>query len=81
MMGCSAEDSECNSDEKPPHQVTITRGFWMGQTPVTVGAYKRFVRAVGHLMPPAAGRPRSSLDVAVAVVVDPGNSGWRWVRI
>ena len=26
--------------------MTITKGFWMGQTEVTVGAYKRF--AGGH---------------------------------
>ena len=51
MMGCSAGDTECKDDEKPPHQVAITRGFWMGQTPVTVGAYKRFARATGHPMP------------------------------
>jgi formylglycine-generating enzyme required for sulfatase activity len=55
MMGCSTapEDRECDDDEKPPHQVTITRGFWIGQTPVTVGAYKRFAGATGREMPPA----------------------------
>jgi formylglycine-generating enzyme required for sulfatase activity len=53
MMGCSPGDSECASDEKPSHQVTITKGFWIGQTPVTVGAYKRFAGATGRLMPPA----------------------------
>jgi len=40
-MGCSAGDSECDSDEKPAHPVTITRGFRMGQTPVTQEAYQR----------------------------------------
>jgi formylglycine-generating enzyme required for sulfatase activity len=53
MMGCSPGDSECGDDEKPAHQVTITRGFWIGQTPVTVGAYKRFAGATGREMPPA----------------------------
>jgi formylglycine-generating enzyme required for sulfatase activity len=52
MMGCSPGDYECDNDEKPPHQVTISRGFWIGQTPVTVGAYKRFSGATGHQMPP-----------------------------
>jgi hypothetical protein len=41
-MGCSPADGECFDDEKPSHQVTITRDFWIGQTPVTVGAYLRF---------------------------------------
>jgi serine/threonine-protein kinase len=53
MMGCSPGDSECDNDEKPAHQVMITRGFWIGQTPVTVGAYKRFAGATGRQMPVA----------------------------
>lgn len=48
-MGCSPGDQECNehpeigfSDaERPTHQVTITKGFWIGQTPVTQDAYQR----------------------------------------
>ncbi|MBI4164434.1 MAG: formylglycine-generating enzyme family protein [Acidobacteria bacterium] len=51
MMGCSRGDSECNRDEKPSHQVTISKGFWMGQTEVTAGAYKRFSRETGKAMP------------------------------
>jgi formylglycine-generating enzyme required for sulfatase activity len=52
MMGCSPGDNECLPEEKPAHQVTITKGFWMGQTEVTVGAYKRFAAATGRQMPP-----------------------------
>jgi formylglycine-generating enzyme required for sulfatase activity/serine/threonine protein kinase len=51
IMGCSPGDSECSADEKPAHQVTITRGFWIGQTPVTAGAYKRFAGATGRQTP------------------------------
>ena len=40
-MGCSPGDDECEADEKPAHQVTITRGFWIGQTEVTQEAYQR----------------------------------------
>jgi formylglycine-generating enzyme required for sulfatase activity len=53
VRGCSPGDSKCSGDEKPTHQVTITRGFWIGQTPVAVGAYKRFARATGQQMPTA----------------------------
>jgi formylglycine-generating enzyme required for sulfatase activity len=52
QMGCSPGDSECDAEEKPAHQVTITKGFWMGQAEVTVGAYKRFAGATGREMPP-----------------------------
>jgi formylglycine-generating enzyme required for sulfatase activity len=51
MMGCSPGDSQCAKNENPPHQVTITRGFWIGQVPVTVRAYKRFAGATGRQMP------------------------------
>ncbi len=53
MMGCSPGDNECANGEKPSHQVTISKGFWMGQTEVTVGAYKRFAAATGRQMPEA----------------------------
>jgi formylglycine-generating enzyme required for sulfatase activity len=51
QMGCSPGDTECGDNDKPPHQVTITKGFWLGQTEVTVGAYKRFAGATGRQMP------------------------------
>jgi formylglycine-generating enzyme required for sulfatase activity len=41
VMGCSPGDSDCAPDEKPPRQVTIAKGFWMGQTPVTQEAYQQ----------------------------------------
>jgi formylglycine-generating enzyme required for sulfatase activity len=42
MMGCSTGDNQCFSEEKPAHQVSISRGFWIGQTEVTVEAYEKF---------------------------------------
>jgi formylglycine-generating enzyme required for sulfatase activity/class 3 adenylate cyclase len=46
-MGCSPGDSDCNEDEKPAHEVNIANGFWMGQTAVTSGAWKRYRTAAG----------------------------------
>ncbi len=65
-MGCSLGDKECTADEQPPHQVTVTKGFWMGQTEVTVAAYKRFVQATGKTMPPEP-----------AILGRPLNEGWK----
>src|ERR1039457_4863966 len=43
-MGCSAGGNECNkTDEYPAHDVTITKGFWIGQTEVTQAAYERVI--------------------------------------
>ena len=49
-MGCSGvdrtsrhrgENTECDEDDGPEHQVTITQGFWMGRTEVTQLAYQQ----------------------------------------
>lgn len=45
MMGCSPGDAECGDDEKPAREVTISRGFWMGQTEVTQTAYQQVMGA------------------------------------
>ena len=39
-MGCSQGDTECMESEKPAHQVSITKGFRLGQTEVTQAAYQ-----------------------------------------
>ena len=51
LMGCSPKDDECQADEKPAHEVTITKGFWMGRTEVTVGAYNHFADATNRKKP------------------------------
>jgi len=53
MMGCSPDDNECDpeNDEKPSHPVTISKGFWLGQTLVTVAAYKHFAWEMRVRMP------------------------------
>jgi len=40
MMGCSQGDSECD-DEATAHRVTLSKGYWMGQTDVTQEAYQQ----------------------------------------
>jgi formylglycine-generating enzyme required for sulfatase activity len=39
-MGCSDGDNECAPDDKPVHEVEITRGFWLGKTEVPQAAYQ-----------------------------------------
>lgn len=40
LMGAGEDDAEAYEDEKPQREVTITRGFWMGEVPVTQGQYQ-----------------------------------------
>lgn len=44
QMGCSPDDQNCKSDEQPAHSVTITRDFWIGETPVTQAAYRKAMK-------------------------------------
>lgn len=53
QMGCSVDHRACQemeefSNENPRHTITISKGFWMGQTEVTVGAYRNYTRAAGN---------------------------------
>jgi formylglycine-generating enzyme required for sulfatase activity len=42
-MGCSAADQLCANDERPAHQVTLTKGFWLGKTEVPQAAFQRVI--------------------------------------
>ena len=44
-MGCSPGDSDCLDSEKPPHDVRISKSFWLGQTEVTQAAWKRVMNS------------------------------------
>jgi len=75
QMGCSPGDSEC-SRESPAHAVTVSRGFWLGQTEVTVAAFQAFSRSAGSVVPSgqkAEGHP------LVNVTWDEAASYCRWI--
>jgi formylglycine-generating enzyme required for sulfatase activity len=91
QMGCSPGDAECFEDEKPAHGVTLTKGFWMGRTAVTVGAFKRYAQATGKPMPPEKDDIGRLLNAAagndnlpvVAITWDEaaGFCGWAGMRL
>ena len=60
-MGCSSGDADCDSDESPPHEVTIGKGFWMGQTEVTQEAFQR-VLGSNPSNAPGPGLPVDSIN-------------------
>jgi formylglycine-generating enzyme required for sulfatase activity len=68
LMGCSPGDGECYDNEKPSHQVTVTKGFWIGQTEVTVAAYKHFAGATRRTMPDAPSFNRGWTNNAMPIV-------------
>ena len=40
QMGAVVGDYDATDDEKPRHPVSISKGFWLAKSPVTVAAYK-----------------------------------------
>jgi formylglycine-generating enzyme required for sulfatase activity len=47
VMGSEDADAEANPDERPAHPVRITRGFWLGKCPVTLGQWKAYCQKQG----------------------------------
>ena len=65
IMGCSAADTQCEESEKPAHEVEISKGFWMGQTVVTVAAWKKYrAEGKGPMLPTEDGIGRTNLNEA-----------------
>ena len=88
-MGCSSGDNECDDNEKPAHQVTLIKGFWLGRTLVTVSAWKRYRMATGKPpLPTADSLGRENLNEAsgddnmpvVEVSWDEAKSYCEWSR-
>jgi len=77
-MGCVAGDRECERDEEPAHRVTISRGFWVKTTEVTVGEYRVFAGATGRGMPESPGFPQSDDHPVVRVSWDEAEAYCRW---
>jgi formylglycine-generating enzyme required for sulfatase activity len=56
-MGCSPADTECYDDERPTHEVKITRGFWIGRTEATQAAWARVMKSANPSLYKGADRP------------------------
>ena len=78
QMGCVPQDAECDRDEKPRHPVTLSRGFWMKETEVTVGEYRGFARATGRGMAPAPSFSQRDDHPVVNVTWDDATAYCRW---
>jgi formylglycine-generating enzyme len=67
-MGCSPGDQQCFSEEMPAHRVTISKGFWIGQTEVTTDAYERFAGLAQNNADPSPQKPSDGNAMPIVVV-------------
>lgn len=71
LMGCIAGDTLCDAIEKPQQAVTITKGFYISTTEVTVAAFRKFVNDSGYA-------PESITQHKGRVYSN--DSNWQWVE-
>ncbi len=90
-MGCTQGEPNCWPGGQSEREVTISRGFWMGQTEVTVDAYRRYREATGAAMLPQRntnGQPYNEAAgddklpaVAMTFAEAEGFCGWAGLRL
>jgi formylglycine-generating enzyme required for sulfatase activity len=61
-MGSARGEPGHQSEEAPAHAIAFERGFGLGQAEVTVGEYRRFIEATGHVGAAARARGSSTWD-------------------
>ncbi|MCU0293793.1 MAG: SUMF1/EgtB/PvdO family nonheme iron enzyme [Thermoanaerobaculaceae bacterium] len=77
-MGCVEPDSSCSADEKPVHWVTVSRGYWMDISEVTVGSYRVFAQATGGVEPSPVEFAQGDDHPVVAVTWNEADAFCRW---
>jgi formylglycine-generating enzyme required for sulfatase activity len=61
-MGCVPTDLKCNRDEKPQHEVSLTKDFWIGINEVQVGSFQSFWKQDKKKSKPPRSLPRQDYD-------------------
>ena len=65
VMGCTANQGNCGSDESPHHSVTLTNDFWMSETEVTQGQWEALMGTEPSYFGPNGGGAECGLDCPV----------------
>lgn len=78
-MGCVPGDDDCYYNEKPRHRVTISKGFWMSKTEVTIEAYRKFLKATGRKPPEPPDFFQESDHPIVNVIWEDAKAYCEWI--
>lgn len=76
MMGAPDGEQGRTDAQTPQHQVTISKGFALSQTDVTVGQFREFVRASGYKPDSVSNGGASVYDERTGVMRDDSSATW-----
>ena len=75
MMGAPDGETGHADTQTPQHEVTISKGFALSQSEITVGQFREFVRASGY-KPDSMTNGASVYDERTGVMRDDGSATW-----
>ena len=75
MMGAPDGEPGRTDAQMPQHEVTISKGFALSQTDITVGQFREFVRASGY-KPDSVNNGSSVYDERTGVMRDDSGATW-----
>lgn len=76
MMGAPDQEPGRSDSETPQHEVTISKGYALSQTDITVGQFRDFVRASGYKPESVTQGGASVYDERTGVMRDVSNATW-----
>jgi formylglycine-generating enzyme required for sulfatase activity len=76
MMGAPDGEQGRTDAQTPQHQVTLSKGFALAQTDITVGQFREFVRASGYKPESVTGGGASVYDERTGVMRDDSSANW-----
>ena len=77
VMGSPAAENGHRDDEEPQRTVKINTGFAMGQTEVTVGQFREFVKAIGYRTDAERAGTGSVYDESTGRMIDRRGIDWQ----
>ncbi|WP_329743299.1 SUMF1/EgtB/PvdO family nonheme iron enzyme [Dyella sp. A6] len=76
-MGASSNNNGKNDAETPQHEVTITKGFAMSRSAITVAQFRQFVKASGYVPDSVRLGGASVYDARSGTMRDDSNATWQ----